>query len=103
MSEINKIAAMAKRYHAHGAITDESMKKIDALAAKKMVPKVRTLSANQIERVRLRANLSQAAMASIVGMSVSSITKWESGKSKPNAAAMRLLNIIEEKGVSAIL
>nr|WP_276516531.1 type II toxin-antitoxin system MqsA family antitoxin [Rosenbergiella australiborealis] len=79
------------------------MKKIDALAAKKIVPKVRTLSASQIERVRLKANLSQAAMASIFGMSVSSITKWESGKSKPNAAAMRLLNIIEEKGVSAIL
>lgn len=33
----------------------------------------------------------------------SALQKWESGDNKPNGSSLRLLNIIEKKGLEAIL
>jgi putative transcriptional regulator len=34
----------------------------------------------------------------MIGMSVESVSKWERDESKPNQAALRIINVIEEKG-----
>ncbi|WP_459614171.1 helix-turn-helix domain-containing protein [Dickeya oryzae] len=36
-------------------------------------------------------------------MSANSIQKWERGVSSPTGAALRMLEVIEKKGLSAIL
>ena len=36
-------------------------------------------------------------------MSVSTIAQWERGVKKPSGAALKLLNLIEEKGIAILL
>ncbi|GAB7203386.1 hypothetical protein OS21_48680 [Dickeya oryzae] len=47
--------------------------------------------------------ISQSRLAEIINMSANSIQKWERGVSSPTGAALRMLEVIEKKGLSAIL
>lgn len=47
------------------------------------------LLAEQIKRTRQKAFLSQEAFANILGISVSTINRWENGKCKPSLSAMK--------------
>lgn len=64
---------------------------------------VHEIPPQQIKELRLREHLSQAVMAAVLNVSTSALQKWESGDNKPNGASLRLLNVIEKKGVEAIL
>lgn len=64
---------------------------------------VQEISPQQIKALRLREHLSQAVMAAVLNVSTSALQKWESGDNKPNGSSLRLLNIIEKKGLEAIL
>jgi putative transcriptional regulator len=41
-------------------------------------------------------------LAAYVGMSVGTVVKWEREEKKPNGAALRLLNLIERKGLEVL-
>lgn len=43
----------------------------------------------EIKKIRQKCFLSQEAFARELGVSFSSINRWESGKSKPNMSAMK--------------
>ncbi|MCD4677740.1 MAG: helix-turn-helix domain-containing protein, partial [Desulfobacula sp.] len=47
--------------------------------------------------------LSQAALASIFNISPSTVQKWEQGNKKPAGASRKLLDIMERKGVEALI
>lgn len=47
--------------------------------------------------VRKRANLTQAQMAPLMGMSLSGYRKWEQGQRYPGGPASALLRIIEQE------
>lgn len=64
---------------------------------------VQDISPQQIKALRLREHLSQSVMATVLNVSTSALQKWESGDNKPNGSSLRLLNIIEKKGLEAIL
>ena len=64
---------------------------------------VKEISPQQIKALRLREHLSQSVMATVLNVSTSALQKWESGDNKPNGSSLRLLNIIEKKGLEAIL
>jgi len=53
--------------------------------------------------LRKKFNLSQAALAYIFNISPSTIQKWEQGNKKPIGAYRKLLDIIERKGIEALL
>jgi putative transcriptional regulator len=52
-----------------------------------------------------KAKASQAVFASILNVSVSTVQKWESPSAAkhPSGAAAKLLQLIEQKGVEAVL
>lgn len=60
-------------------------------------------SPDEIRSLRERFNLSQAALASIINSSPNSIQKWEKGAKKPSGAALKLLNLLDRKGLEAII
>lgn len=44
---------------------------------------------DEIKKIRQKCFLSQEAFGREIGVSFSSINRWESGKTKPNMAAMK--------------
>jgi putative transcriptional regulator len=89
----------ARGLHRAGALSDRTMREFDALC----LPPVRTLSARQIRAIRSRARMSQAVFAAVLNTSVSTVQKWEIGQKRPNGPSLKLLDVIDRKGVEALM
>jgi putative transcriptional regulator len=63
---------------------------------------VRKLSATEIRRIRLRERMSQPVFAKYLNASPATIKKWEQGEKHPTGPALKLLNLIAEKGLAAL-
>jgi putative transcriptional regulator len=64
---------------------------------------VKEISPTKIRRLRQKENISQAVFAAILNTSVSTIQKWELGDKKPSGPSLKLLSILERKGLEAVL
>jgi len=82
-----------------GAISKITMREFDALCP----PPVRAFSAADIKRLRERLKFSQSVFALHLHTSPSTIRKWEQGDTHPAGPALKLLNVIEDKGLQAIV
>ncbi len=76
-----------------------TMDKLEALA----LPTVRELTPGQIRQLREELKLSRSVWAKVLNVGVTTAQKWESGKTHPDGAALKLLNIVHEHGVAALL
>ena len=97
---LENMQAMVKRFSENGSIDQLTMRKIDALA---MSAKKEDMTAARIQLLRKREHISQGVLATVLNMSSESVQKWEQGKTKPQGAALRLLNIIDKKGITAVI
>jgi len=104
---------MAKKYRsdAFAAIheTMEGLHEIDAIDKQTMrefdeacLTPVRVLSPDEIRTIRLRECISQPVFARYLNVSKNLVSDWERGVKKPGGPALRLLTVIEEKGLKAI-
>jgi putative transcriptional regulator len=66
------------------------------------IPAVKDLSARQIRELRNRVRVSQGVFAALLNVNPSTVQKWEQGTVKPQSAALRLLNIIDSKGIDIL-
>ncbi|MDR0481424.1 MAG: transcriptional regulator [Gallionellaceae bacterium] len=82
-----------------GAISKVTMREFDAINP----PPVREFSAADIKRLREGLKFSQPIFALHLHTSASTIRKWEQGDTHPTGAALKLLNIIADKGLQAII
>lgn len=63
---------------------------------------VRTLSPEEIKRIRIREHVSQPVLARYLNVSKNLVSDWERGVKRPGGPALRLLAVIEKKGLEAI-
>ncbi len=84
--------------HKIGAIDTITMREFDALC----LPPVKEFTPAEIQEIRTRNNASQAVMASYMNMTPSAIQQWERGDKKPRGASLKLLNLIDQKGLVAL-
>jgi putative transcriptional regulator len=96
LSEVHETATAMYR---SGTIDKQTMREFDALA----LPQVRDLSPKQIRALRARTGMSQAVFAAFLNTSVSTVQKWEIGEKKPSGPSLKLLNVIDQKGVDALV
>jgi len=82
-----------------GLVDDITMKNIEKLC----LPEIKEYTSEKIASIRKRFKLSQAALASIFNISPSTVRKWEQGDKKPAGASRKLLNIMERKGIDALI
>lgn len=61
------------------------------------------LSPAQIKALRNKANLSQAVFAAVLNTSTSTVQKWEIGDKQPSGPSLKLLNLIQKKGIESLL
>lgn len=61
------------------------------------------ITPKQIRALREQANLSQAALAQVLNLTVGYLSQLERGVKQPKGPSLALLNIVRYKGIEAIL
>nr|WP_292272625.1 helix-turn-helix domain-containing protein [Marinobacter sp.] len=64
---------------------------------------VHAVPPEKIKALREKVHVSQAVFAAILNTSLSTVQKWEAGAKKPSGPSLKLLNLIERKGLDAVL
>ena len=82
-----------------GFIDKRALNRYDALC----IEPVPSYSPEQIRTLRDRYHISQAVLASILNTSLSTIQKWEIGEKHPGGPSLKLLNILDRKGIEALV
>ena len=67
------------------------------------LPRIKAPSGAEIVAMRARANMSQAVFARFLNVAVSTLSQWEREEKRPRGAAARLLVIVKDKGLAAVL
>ncbi len=95
---LNAVRQQAKDLHDAGVMKATTMREFDALC----LPPVKTYTADEIRRIRLSQRVSQPVFAAYLNVSKSTVAQWEQGEKKPRGPAMKLLNLVERKGLDAL-
>lgn len=82
-----------------GAIGKVTLREFDSLCP----PPVRDFDAQAIRQLREALRFSQPVFALHLHTTASTIRKWEQGETRPSGPALKLLNVIADKGLQAIL
>ena len=83
----------------HAEVMDATtMREFDALC----LPPVKQYTATQIKRIRAKTKASQAVFAAYLNTSLSTVQKWEQGQKKPNGPSLKLLNLVDQKGLDLL-
>ncbi|GAB3124021.1 helix-turn-helix domain-containing protein [Novispirillum itersonii] len=85
--------------HEIGVVSKVTLREFDAACP----PRVRPFSAANIRDLRQRLNVSQSVLALHLHTSASTVRKWEQGETHPSGPALKLLNIIADKGLQVLL
>ena len=96
---LDEMHETARGLHSAGVISKRRMGEFDALCHLN----VAAMSPKKIKLLRKRSHLSQAVFAAVLNTSVSTVQKWEVGDKKPSGPSLKLLNLIERKGLEAVL
>jgi len=81
-----------------GAIGKQTMRRFDDAC---LTP-VRALSPKQIKAVRERAHVSQTVFANYLNVTPNLVSKWERGEKRPSGPALKLLSLVEKRGIAAV-
>ena len=82
-----------------GAISKVTMREFETICP----PPVRAFGAADIKRLREALKFSQPVFALHLHTSASTVRKWEQGETHPTGPALKLLNVIADKGLQAIV
>ena len=84
--------------HEAGVADKATMRKFDELCLTPVTP----FEPNEIRELREEAGVSQAVLAKVLNVTVSTVGQWERGEKKPSGAALKLLSLLRAKGISAV-
>ena len=85
--------------HEAGAVSKVTMREFDVICP----PPVRKFGAADIKRLREALKFSQPVFALHLHTTASTVRKWERGDTQPTGPALKLLNVIVDKGLQAIM
>jgi putative transcriptional regulator len=88
----------ASGLHRIGLIDGKTMREFDTSC----LTTVKDLSPKQILQVRKQAGVSQAVFASYLNVTVGLVSKWERGEKHPHGPSLKLLTLVQKKGLDAI-
>ena len=88
----------ARDLHAGGVIDKRRMREFDALC----LEPVPAYSSRKIRALRQRFNISQAVLASVLNTSLSTVRQWEIGDKHPSGPSLKLLSLLDRKGLEVL-
>ena len=84
--------------HDVGAINKGTMRRFDEAC---LTP-IRELKPEEIKAIREREHVSQTVFANYLNVTTSLVSKWERGEKKPSGASLKLLSLVEKKGLATV-
>lgn len=96
---LESVHEAASDLHELGFIDKRKMQKYEALC----LEPVPEYDSDKIKNLRDRYRISQAVLASILNTSLSTVRKWEVGDKHPSGPSLKLLNILDRKGLEALI
>lgn len=101
---IESMRAALKRMEKEGAACGATVLEFDRITQPMLAPsQVRSMEPKDIVRLRGKLGLDPSVLAGHLNVSPSVVRKWEQGETRPTGPALRLLNVIADKGLAAIL
>ncbi|TVS18717.1 MAG: DNA-binding transcriptional regulator [Gammaproteobacteria bacterium] len=94
-----EILETTRGLHGVGLISKRRMSEFEALCQLD----IDDMPPEKIKALREHAHVSQAVFAAVLNTSVSTVQKWEVGDKKPSGPSLKLLSLIERKGLEALL
>lgn len=88
----------AKGLYRAGVMNQVTLREFDRLCLAPVEP----LKPEKIKQIREASRVSQAVFASLLNISVSTVQKWETGQKKPTGAALKLLHLVEKRGLEVV-
>ena len=98
-SIMEAVHATAMDFHRLGFIDKRKMRQFDALC---LAP-VPVYDGAKVRALRSHLNLSQGVLAIMLKTSLSTVRKWEIDEKRPSGPSSKLLNLLERKGLEAVL
>ncbi len=89
----------ASDLHRLGFIDKRKMRKFDVLC----LDPVPEYDSEKIRALRTHLQLSQSVLAAVLNTSLSTVRKWEIGEKHPSGPSLKLLNLLDRKGLEAVL
>ena len=84
--------------HKAGAMDQVTLREFDRLC----LPPVEPLAPTQIKQIRETSKVSQAVFAALLNTSLSTVQKWEIGQKRPTGTALKLLHLVQKRGLDAV-
>src|ERR1035438_10410865 len=84
--------------HTVGAIDKRTMRRFDDACLTPVQP----LSPKEIKALREREHVSQTVFANYLNVTTNLVSKWERGEKRPSGASLKLLSLVEKKGLAAV-
>ena len=88
----------ARGLHEAGVLGLQTMREVDALC----LPPVKQMTPARIRRIRRRSRTSQTVFAAYLNTSPSTVRQWEQGLKRPNGPSLKLLDLVERKGLAVL-
>ena len=88
----------AKGLHQAGVMDQITMREFDRLC----LPPVEPLAPEQIKHIRETLRVSQAVFAALLNTSLSTVQKWEIGAKRPTGTALKLLHLVQDRGLEVV-
>lgn len=85
--------------HRLGFIDIRKMRKFDVLC----LDPVPEYDSKKIRALRDHLQLSQSVLAALLNTSLSTVRKWEIGEKHPSGPSLKLLNLLDRKGLEAVI
>lgn len=82
-----------------GFIDKRKMRKFDVLC----LDPIPQYDSEKIRALRDHLQLSQSVFAAVLNTSLSTVRKWEAGDKHPSGPSLKLLNLLDRKGLEAVL
>ena len=98
-SILDVVHSTAKDLSEAGVMDKQTMHKFDALC----LPKLEQYGGQRIKAIREKARVSQAVFAAYLNITPSTIKQWEQGNKKPRGTSLKLLSLVEQKGLEILM
>ena len=89
---------MIEDAYAAGTVSKTTMREFDQLC----LTEVRLLLPADINALRTRELASQTVFARVLNVTPGLVSQWERGEKRPGGAALKLLTLVEKKGMMAV-
>jgi putative transcriptional regulator len=95
---LEAVRETAKGLHAAGVMDQVTLREFDRMC----LPPVEALRPEEIKKIREKSRVSQAVFAALLNTSVSTVQKWEIGQKRPTGTALKLLHLVQKRGLEIV-